>query len=204
MEQAVAYYEANGLEATIERYSDPSSREGERQLSLLDAETYVVLASPVNHLIGNKLNSFAPGGPFAGEVEQAGEEGRWIDGLVPNARTGGQQEPARIFIQVRDGLVFMSTHFVVVENVADTTQEYVNRAIQYYDDHGLDATVEYYNSRDSMDGQFYLFMMDENDIYLVHPFLPRLIGTDLKAVTSSDNPQLGREIAQATEGRNLG
>ena len=199
VEKAVAYYEANGLDATIERYSDPASREGERQLSLLNAETYVVLASAVNHLIGNKLTSFAPGGPFAGESDRAGEEGRWIDGLVPNARTGGQQEPARIFIVVLDGLVFMSMHFVVIENVADTTKEYVNRAIRYYDDNGLDATVEYYNSRESMDGQFYLFMMDENDIYLVHPFLPDLISTDLKAVTSSDNPQLGRDIAQATE-----
>ena len=199
VEKAVAYYEANGREATIERYSDPSSREGERQLDLLDAETYIVLASAVNHLIGNKFDSHAPGGPFHGEIELAGEEGRWLDGLLPNHAAGGQQEPARIFIMVRDGLVFRARHFVVVENVADTTKEYVNRAIQYYDDNGLDATVAHYNSRASMDGQFYLFMMDENDIYLVHPFLPRLIGTDLKAVTSSDNPQLGREIAQATE-----
>ena len=199
VEKAVAYYEANGLAATIERYSDPSSREGERQLDLLDAETYIVLASAVNHLIGNKFDSHAPGGPFHGEIEQAGEEGRWMDGLLPNHRAGGQQEPARIFLMVRDELVFRARHFVVVENVEATTKEYVNRAIQYYDDHGLDATVAHYNSRASMDGQFYLFMMDEHDIYLVHPFLPRLLGTDLKAVTSSDNPQLGREIAQATE-----
>ncbi len=204
VENAIAYYKENGLEATIERYSDPSSREGERQLDLLDAETYVVLASPVNHLIGNMFDSHAPGGPFHGEIEKTGEEGRWLDGLIPNHAAGGQLEPARIFIMVLDGLVFRARHFVVIENVADTTKEYVNRAIRYYDDNGLDATIAYYNSRESFDGQFYLFMMDENDIYLVHPFLPDLIGTDIKAVTSSDNPQLGPGDSAGDRGRNLG
>ena len=115
-----------------------------------------------------------------------------------------QKEPARFFIVNHDGLVFMSAHYIVQENVEDTTKEYVARATEYYDDNGLDSTVAYYNSRDSMDGQFYLFMMDENDIYLVHPFIPDLIGTDIKDVVGkdidgNDGYELGKAIAQATE-----
>ena len=102
---------------------------------------------------------------------------------------------------LHDGLVFMSGHLIVRENVADTTKEYINRATKYYDDHGLDAMAAHYNSRASMDGQLYLFMMDENDVYLVHPFIPRLIDTDIKDLPNQDldgNP-LGVEIAKATE-----
>ena len=58
----------------------------------------------------------------------------------------------------------------------------------------------------SFDGQFYLFMMDENDVYLVHPFIPRLIGTDIKDLPNQDldgNP-LGGGDCQGHRSRHLG
>ena len=79
------------------------------------------------------------------------------------------------------------------------TEEYVNRAIERYDEYGLEPMKAYYNSVASFEGEFYLFAMDENDIYLVHPIFPRLIGTDIKDVVGSDGQELGKEIAQATE-----
>ena len=200
VEAAIAYYDANGLDATIAHYNDPASVAGERALYLIDAETTVFLASPLPAIRGLALTDIGPGVLLLDEVNRATEQGHFFDKLWLNVATG-QQEPARFFIARQDGLVFMSLHLIVKENVADATQEYVNRATQYYDDYGLDATVAHYNARASFDGQFYLFMMDENDVYLVHPFIPRLIGTDIKDLPNQDldgNP-LGVEIAKATE-----
>ena len=59
--------------------------------------------------------------------------------------------------------------------------------------------TQYYNSVAAFEGQFYLFAMDENDIYFIHPLFPRLIGTDIKDVVGSDGFELGNEIAKATE-----
>ena len=77
--------------------------------------------------------------------------------------------------------------------------EYVNRAIERYDQKGLESMKAYYNSVASFEGEWYLFAMDENDIYIVHPLFSRLIGTDIKEVVGSDGYELGKEIAKATE-----
>ena len=197
VKRAIAYYEANGLEATIDHYNAPGSVEGERVLYLIDTETLTIVASPIRQVRGFKLTE---GTLLVDELKQATEQGHFFENLWINVHTG-QQEPTRFLMVLHDGLVFASAHLIVKENVADTTQEYVNRAIKHYDDHGLDAMVAHYNTRASFDGQLYLFMMDENDVYLVHPFIPRLIGTDIKDLPNQDlegNP-LGVEIAKADE-----
>ena len=112
----------------------------------------------------------------------------------------GKEEPGRAFGVLHDGLIFGSAHYILRDNLEAATKNYVNKAIKYYDDNGQDATVAHYNSRDSLDGQFYLFLMDENDIYLAHPIFPHLIGTDIKDLPNKDvagNP-LGKEIVKAT------
>ena len=196
VERAMAYLQANGLEQAVEFYSSGQSIEGERYLILVDAETRVLLAIPGREwLIGYEIPA---GGSLAGVIAAATEEGAWVEALSVNPRSG-KTEPARYFATLRDGLLFLSLHFILRENVEETTKEYVAKAIARYESEGLDSTVAYYNSRESLDGQFYLFMMDENDIYLVHPIFPHLIGTDIKDVVGSDGQELGKEIAQATE-----
>ena len=81
----------------------------------------------------------------------------------------------------------------------DYTVDYVDRAIDLYDQRGLEAMRAYYNSDASFEGEWYLFAIDENDIYVVHPVFPRLIGTDIKEVVDSTGYELGKDIAKATE-----
>ncbi len=109
------------------------------------------------------------------------------------------EEPRRLLVVRHDGLVFSTSHSALAEDVAYSVQEYVNRAIAKYDMEGLDSVISHYNSRDSLDGQFYLFLIGEDDIYVAHPIFPHLIGTDIKDVVGSDGQELGKEIAQATE-----
>ena len=197
VKRAIKYYAANGRDATIAHYNAPDSIEGERVLYLIDTETLVIVASPIRQVRGVQLTE---GMDLVDELRKATEQGHFFERLWINVATG-QQEPTRFLMVLHDGLVFASAHLIVKENITDTTKEYINRATKYYDDHGVDATVAHYNTRESFDGQLYLFMMDENDIYLVHPFIPRLIGTDIKDLPNKDlsgNP-LGVEIAKATE-----
>ena len=198
VERAWEYYQANGLEATVARYSEESSIEGERYLIVVDPKELTLVVSPIPLFNGTRARIFAPTGGLASETAETTEEGRWAEARTRNMVTD-RQEPARHFMTLRDGLVFVSAHFVVRENVEDSTKEYVADAIAQYERDGMEAMVEFYNSRESMDGQFYLFMTDENDIYLVHPIFPHLIGTDIKDVVGSDGQELGKEIAQATE-----
>ena len=92
-----------------------------------------------------------------------------------------------------------STDEVAYEDWRNYTVEYVDSAIDLYDQRGLAAVQEHYNSAESHVGEWYLFAVDENDIYVLHGLLPRLIGTDIKNVTDSTGYELGKDIAKATE-----
>ena len=41
---------------------------------------------------------------------------------------------------------------------------------------GLDATVAYYNTKESIDGQWYIFILDQDDMMLAHAPNPDLVG----------------------------
>ena len=205
VEAAVAYYEANGLEATIAFYRgpDPEGRVERlfgRVLRIIDVETQVITAfRGYAWQDGWQTTDIGPGDVFSQWVAAATPEGYWAEGLqfIPGAFQETPEPRRNLFVR-HDGLVFTAGHSILRENVAQTTQDYVQRAVDYYESNGRQATIEYYNGRESVDGPFYLFLMDENDIYLVHPINPSLRGTDIKEVVGVDGQELGKEIAQAT------
>ena len=199
MDKAVAYYDANGLDATVQHYKGEAGIEDGRPLVLIDAEGVLLVFGALRALEDQYVG---PGSQFSGLGELIGfatEEGRWITDRGINPATK-QEEPRRILAVLHDGLVFVASHSALTEDVANSTKEYVEKAIAKYDAEGLESTIAYYNSQASLDGQFYLFLIGSDDNYLAHPIFPHLIGTDIKAVVGSDGQQLGREIAQATEG----
>lgn len=75
----------------------------------------------------------------------------------------------------------------------------VQGAIDLYKTEGLEAMIAYHNSPASIDGQWYVFITDENDLFVAHAPMPNLVGTDLKDVMGLDGSSLGIEIAKATE-----
>ena len=50
---------------------------------------------------------------------------------------------------------------------------------------GVAATAAYYNDPANIDGQWYVLITDENDIYVSHPLRPDFIGTDIKDIPGS-------------------
>ena len=83
---------------------------------------------------------------------------------------------------------------------ADYTKFFVDNAISRYETQGLDATLAYYNREESIDGQWYVFIIDENDLVIGHPDSHRL-GLDLKGWVSIDATgyNFGPDMLSATE-----
>ncbi|MXZ10168.1 MAG: hypothetical protein F4Y79_12085 [Gemmatimonadetes bacterium] len=192
--KGIERYERDGREATLAYYSSQESIEGERHMTIIDPQQSIILASGLSIRVGASAPTGAPFPP----MEEVPTEGLWVDHQDIHSITR-QLGPMRSFLIRHDDLVFMAGHFTLQENLADATRNYIAKAIAHYDREGLEATIAYYNSRESVDGQFYLFLIGADDLYLAHPIFPHLIGTDIKDVVGSDGQELGKEIAQATE-----
>jgi len=83
---------------------------------------------------------------------------------------------------------------------AEYTQYVVDSAIARYETQGLDATLAYYNSPESIDGQWYVFIIDDNDLVIAHPE-PERRGLDVKGWVGTDanGYEFGPEMLAATE-----
>ena len=83
---------------------------------------------------------------------------------------------------------------------AEYTKFFVNNAISRYETQGLEATLAYYNREESVDGQWYVFIIDENDLVIGHPDAHRL-GLDLKGWVTLDATgyDFGPDMLSATE-----
>ena len=83
---------------------------------------------------------------------------------------------------------------------AEYTKFFVDNAISRYETEGLEATLAYYNRGDSIDGQWYVFIIDENDVVVGHPDAQRL-ALDLKGWVGTDanGYNFGPEMLSATE-----
>ena len=192
VEAAIARYERDGLEATLAYYNSLESIEGERNMMILQAGDQTLLASALFPQFVGK-NAPIP-------IPQGSEEGQWLWTETRNFNpVTKQEEPSLVLAVIHDGLIFIASHSTLRENRVNATQAYVQAAIDLYERDGLDATIAYYGSRESIDGQHYLFLVDEHDLYLAHPIFPHFIGTDIKDVVGSDGQKLGEEIAKATQ-----
>ena len=83
-------------------------------------------------------------------------------------------------------------NFVIRDNPAAFTKDFVQAALDRYDRDGREATLAYYNDPSSIEGQWYMFIIDENDLSVSHPVMPDLIGRDIKTIVGSDGYELGK------------
>ena len=84
---------------------------------------------------------------------------------------------------------------------AEYTQHVVDSAIARYETDGLDATVAHYNSPQNIDGQWYVFVIDEDDLVIAHPD-PERVGLDVKGWVGTDanGYEFGPDMLSADEG----
>ena len=208
--KAIAKYENDGLDATITQYNSQGSLDGQFYLFLIGADDNY-LAHPIfPHLIGTDIKDVvgSDGQELGKEIAQATDEGIWVEYLWPHPVSRKEQQKVTWAVR-HDGLIFASGYYAggpesgpppwQDADPSEYTEQYVKRAIERYRRNGLESMLNYYNSVASFEGEWYLFATDANDIYHVHPLLPRLIGTDIKDVIGSDGYELGKELAKATD-----
>ncbi|MXZ02169.1 MAG: hypothetical protein F4Y88_00385, partial [Chloroflexi bacterium] len=195
--KGIEFVEREGLDVAIEHYSSEDSIEDGRWLRIIDTDTGVMVASALQYEVGLQISGRGASN-LGRAIAAASEAGQWTESLADHPDTAQQLPKRNVWIR-RDNLVFNSGHFVLQQNIEAPVRNYVNRAVELYDSDGLQATIDYYNSQDSLEGTLYLFLVGADDIYLAHPIFPHLIGTDIKEVVGSDGQELGKEIAEATE-----
>ncbi|MXX24201.1 MAG: hypothetical protein F4Z82_01965, partial [Caldilineaceae bacterium SB0668_bin_21] len=211
VEQALQRYETEGREATIEHYNSPESVDGEWFVFILDENDHVI-ASPIPDLLGEDakgdLAVDVTGYRFGDLMLSATEEGLWVDYVFLNPVTGNQ-ELKHSWVVRHDGLLFGSGWYQVLPTLAtavtkaqpaEYTVAVVDRALRYYKAYGREEAVAYYNSSASVDGAWYVYIFDENDLLIAHAN-PDLLGMDLKEELGLDSTgyHFGTDMLEATE-----
>ncbi|MDE2967176.1 MAG: cache domain-containing protein [Chloroflexota bacterium] len=171
--EAIRRYERDGLAETVEYYNSAESWEGQWYVFIID-EDGVTIANRNPDLLGLHNDDInGPDGYPAGRVvvAAASADGAWVDYQFNNPATG-QAEIKHSWVVRRDGLIFGSGWYEDAPSKIYApgafTQSYVERALELYRVLGRDATFEYYNSPQSIDGQWYLFIHSVDGTRLVN------------------------------------
>ena len=199
--QAIARYEIDGRDATIEYYNTEASVDGEWYVFITDEENIMVSHATIPGNVGlslvEDLGIDSTGYAFGPVMAAAGENGRWVSYVYLNPASG-QEETKHTWVVRRHGLLFGSGWYEVTPDVAAPvpsksqpdifTKHFVERAIDFYIANGREATIAFYNSHASVDGEWYVFIADESDIMVAHPTVPSRRGSYLR------DPELRTDI----------
>ena len=75
------------------------------------------------------------------------------------------------------------------------TQYFVREAIRKYQEEGFDATVAHYNTRESIDGQWYVFIVDQDNVMRAHAANPDLVDRPASAALGPNGYPAGEAVA---------
>ena len=204
VERAIHRYNTEGLQATLDYYNSPQSIDGQWYIFIADADTMLAHAAiPV--LVGRNTDDIK--GPDGFPVNEqiaavATEDGAWVDYTWVNPNTG-ESETKHSWVVVQDDILFGSGWYEPGpsrDEPATYTQHVVQRAIGLYDDVGLEAVVDYYNSPQSIDGQWYVFIFDENDLHIANAANPHLVVLPAEDVRGPDGFPTGLHVVAAATG----
>ena len=203
VQQAINLYDAVGLEDTVAYYNTPESVDGQWYAFVI-AEDGTLVAHANPDLVG-QLASDIPGPnnyPTGAAVEaSADENGAWFDYTFTNPATGSV-ETKHSWIVVHDGIMFGSGWYEEGPRKTDSpayTQAFVQQAINLYDAVGLGDTVAYYNTPESVDGQWYAFIVDSDTGVTIGHHNPALRGRDPSLRVDATGYFYGDDLLAATE-----
>ena len=79
------------------------------------------------------------------------------------------------------------------------TRFFVNEAVNRYESEGLDATLAYYNTKESTDGPWYVFIIDEDGTMLAHAANPDLVDRPVSFATGPNGYPAGEAVAASAD-----
>ena len=179
VEAAVDLYKSDGREALVAYHNDPANIDGQWYVFIADENDLFIAHAPRPDFIGADVKDVPglDGSALGAEVATTTEAGMWTDFLWPNPDTN-KLELKRTWSIRYDGYLFGSGYYVpwrpdpatlpVVskDDPAAFTRSIVLAAIARYEYEGRDAAAAYYNDPANIDGQWYVFITDENDLLL--------------------------------------
>ena len=206
VKQAISMYDEYGLDATVAYYNAPESVDGQWYVFIYDPYQMAILAhAPEPSLVGVPAwESVGPNNYPTGEAvfAVADEDGGWFSYTYTNHATGAVETKHSWAVEY-DGLIFGSGWYEPGPSKSDNpayTKAFVRQAIDLYKAVGLDSTVAYYNTPESIDGQWYTFIFDRDNTLLTHAPNPDLVGRPASEVVGPNNyPTSEAVVATADE-----
>ena len=201
--QAIRKYESEGLDATASYYNTQESVDGQWYMFIFDQDDMMLAHAANPDLVGRPASAaVGPNMYPAGEgvVSVADEDGEWFSYSFTNPATGAA-EAKHSWIVEHDGLTFGSGWYERGPSKSDApayTRNFVTRAIDLYRAVGREDTVAYYNNEESVDGQWYVFIVDE-DGYTIGHHNPMFRGRDPSLRVDSTGYFYGDDLLSATE-----
>ncbi len=197
---AIARYEAQGLDATLAHYNSPQSVDGQWYVFIIDENDLVIghpdperLGLDLKGWVGTDLNGYE----FGSATLAADEGGAWVSYVYRNPESGGigsgDFELKNVWVERRDGLLFASGWYIDADAF---TEQLVTVAVDKYRDlgltgtmayfaspgsalAGLDAAIAYYNAAETVDGKWFAFIGDPSGKIVGHSD-PSMIGGDTR------------------------
>ena len=200
VDNAIARYEAQGLDATLAHYNSPQSVDGQWYVFIIDQDD-LVIGHPDPERLGLDLNGWvgtdANGYEFGPEMLSADEEGKWVSYVYRNPESGGigtgDFELKNAWVVKHDGLLFGSGWHIDAD---EFTRMLVFTAVDKYRDVGLTGTmayfaspgsalagleqaIDYYNAAETVDGKWFAFIGGPDGKIVGHSDIT-LIGGDVE------------------------
>ena len=201
VQQATHLYDTAGLDSMVEYYNSPESVDGEWYVLIADPNDTIIVHPVMPEAVGLDIKTgvTSDGYEHGKAMSMAMEDGIWVEFLWPNPATG-REDLKRAWAVRHDGMIFASGYYESVPSKTSEPAEYtknlVQRAIDLHDNAGRDAAIAYYNTPESVDGEWYVFIYDENGV-LVSAADQSLVGKEFEEIVAPDGYPVGRSVVSA-------
>ena len=194
----------NGLDATVAYYNTKESVDGQWYAFIIDENQTIIAHAPDPDLVGKHVsqalgpNSYPTGSAVAASADQ---DGAWFDYTYANPASG-VVETKHSWMVIHDGITFGSGWYERGPGKSDApayTRAFVQQAMNLYVALGLEETVAYYNTKESVDGQWYAFIIDENQTIIAHAPDPDLVGKHVSQALGPNSYPTGSAVAASAD-----
>ena len=203
VQQAMNLYVALGLKETVAYYNAKESVDGQWYVFIIDDNQTIISHAPNPDLVRKDAsqalgpNSYPTGSAVAASAD---EDGAWFDYTYANPASG-VVETKHSWVVIHDDITFGSGWYERGPGKSDApayTKAFVQQAMNLYVALGLEETVAYYNTEESVDGQWYVFIIDPDDYTIAH-HNPRFRGRDPSLRVDATGYFYGDDLLSATE-----
>ena len=200
---AISKYDSEGLDATVAHYNTRESVDGQWYVFILDKDDIMLAHAANPDFVGRPASAIVgPNNYPAAEavVAVADEDGAWFSYTFTNPASGAVETKHSWMVEY-DGLTFGSGWYERGPSKTDApgyTRAFVGRAIDLYNAIGREDTIAYYNTKESVDGQWYVFVVDE-DGYTISHHNPMFRGRDPALRVDAAGYFYGDDLMGATE-----